>query len=118
MDAQTQKYSIDATGKRIGRLATYVASILNGKLSTTYAPNKVSNVSVEVTNIDDAYIDTKKQTQKTYFSHSQYLGHPKHTSMKNVIAKHGKKEVLVRAIKGMLPKNRLVSVKMRRLHIK
>jgi len=101
------KHSIDATGKRIGRIATEVAVFLMGKNRTDFAKNKIPDVKVEVTNASKMWIDAKKKRDKTYVSHSGYPGNLKTLSMQQVIDKKGEKDVLRRAVLGMLPKNKL-----------
>src|SRR3989344_8986826 len=101
------KYSLDATGKKPGRLATEVAVLLMGKNRTDYARNKLPDVEVEITGASKLSIDTKKIKDKEYHHHSGYPGGLKTETMEHVIKTKGAKEVLRRAISGMLPKNKL-----------
>ena len=112
------KYSLDATGKRMGRLATEVAVLLMGKNRTDFARHKIPEVKIEVSNTKKLWIDTKKKRDKAYVSHSGYPGNLKTASMEQVIEAKGEKEVLRRAIYGMLPKNKLRPQMMKNLTIK
>lgn len=111
------KYSIDASGKRVGRLATEIAVILMGKNRTDYAKNRIPDVNVEVNNASKMSIDPKKKKDKMYYSYSGYPGGLKETSMEKVIETKGAGEVLRKAINGMLPKNKLRPQMMKHLTI-
>ncbi|MBX4199244.1 uL13 family ribosomal protein [Candidatus Parcubacteria bacterium] len=113
-----QKFTIDATNKKPGRLATEIAVLLMGKYKADFAKNKIPDVQVEVTNADLLILDQKKLVAKTYATHSGYPGKLKLTSMQDVVDKKGAKEVLRRAVLGMLPKNKLRPEMIKRLTIK
>lgn len=102
-----KKVTIDAKDKKPGRLATEVAVILMGKDNVDFAKNRIPEVEVEVTNANLMSFDLNKLRDKTYASHSGYPGSLKLASMQEVLDKKGGKEVLRRAISGMLPKNKL-----------
>ena len=111
------KYSLDATNKKPGRLAAEVAVILMGKNRADFAKNKFPDVEIEVTNANQMSFDANKLRDKTYASHSGYPGSLKLPSMQQVIDKKGGKEVLRRAVLGMLPKNKLRPQMIKRLKI-
>lgn len=111
------KHKIDANGKTPGRVATKIAHLLQGKDKVDYAPNKDIGDVVEVSNVDKMKFTGKKMDQKTYFSHSGYLGNQKFKSMKKVF-ENDPGEVLRRAVWNMLPKNRLRKPRMKKLIIK
>jgi large subunit ribosomal protein L13 len=113
-----KKHTLDATGKRLGRLATEVAVLLMGKNRVDYARNKLPDVEVEVTSASKMSIDTKKLKEKEYYRHSLYPGGLKMETMEHVVKTKGAKEVLRRAVSGMLPKNKLRAVMLKRLTIK
>lgn len=113
-----QKYTLDATNKKPGRLATEVAVLLMGKNRTDFARNIAPQVSVEVTNASKLSIDLKKRTDKTYVRHSGYPGSLKTLSVEQTIEKKGAKEVLRKAVMGMLPKNKLRAKMIKNLVIK
>ncbi|MBX4199993.1 50S ribosomal protein L13 [Candidatus Parcubacteria bacterium] len=113
-----QKVTLDATNKRPGRLATEVAVLLMGKNRTDYVRNDIPDISVEVTNASKLSISEKKRTGKTYSRHSGYPGSLKTLSVEQVVEKKGAKEVLRKAVMGMLPKNKLRARMIKNLTIK
>ena len=112
------KYTIDAKGRRPGRLATELAVLLMGKNRTDFAKNRIPEIEVEVTSANEMDIDQKKLKQKEYKSYSGYPGGLKRSSMERVIANKGAKEILRKAVSGMLPKNKLRARMMKNLTIK
>ena len=111
------KYSIDATGKKPGRIATEIAVLLMGKNRTDFARNAIPAVSVEVSNASAMSFDQKKLLAKSYARHSLYPGGLTLEKMSYVIENKGAREVLRRAIYGMLPKNKLRPKMMKNLKI-
>ncbi|HRU33500.1 MAG TPA: 50S ribosomal protein L13 [Candidatus Paceibacterota bacterium] len=111
-----REYKIDATNKPLGRLASEIAIILQGKDSPDYQPNKVADVKVIVENASKMKITGKKLEQKVYRHHTGYIGHLKETPMKDVFEKNPA-EVLKKAVLGMLPKNSLRSKRIKNLKI-
>jgi len=112
------KYTLDATNKKPGRLATEVAVLLMGKNRTDYVRNAIPNVQVEVENASKMSISMKMQKEKSYVRHSGYPGGLKSETVEEVIAKKGAGEVLRKAVTGMLPKNKLRPKMLKRLTIK
>lgn len=112
------KHTIDAKGKKPGRLATEIAVLLMGKNRTDFVKNAIPDVEVEITSASEMSLDQKKMDQKTYKSYSGYPGGLKISTMKHVVEKKGAKEVLRNAVSGMLPKNRLRARMMKNLIIK
>jgi large subunit ribosomal protein L13 len=101
-------YTIDATGGKLGRLASKAASLLTGKNSTEYARNKVFDVKVVINNASK--IDIVESKLKTaYRRYSGYPGGLYEKSMEQIIEKKGKGAVLKLAISGMIPHNKLKS---------
>lgn len=112
------RYTIDAAGKTIGRIATEAAVLLMGKdVPADYKKNSVRTVSVSIVNAAKISIQPKKLIQKTYHSHSGYPGSDRATPLQDIIAKKGHEEALRRAIKGMLPGNTLRDKRLKNLHI-
>lgn len=109
-----EKITIDATGKVLGRLAAEVSLILQGKKSTDYAPNKVPNNVVVITNANKMKITGNKLENETYFRHTGYLGNDKHIPMGKIFEKNPG-ELLKLAVNGMLPKNKLRDRHLKRL---
>ncbi len=98
-------YTIDATNKKLGRLATEIAMILRGKNTPDFAPNKMSGHTVTVTNASK--IDLTGKMDDTYKTFSGYPGGLKHETRGKLLGRRGISEVLMRTVKGMLPHNKL-----------
>ncbi|MDP2641750.1 MAG: 50S ribosomal protein L13 [bacterium] len=112
-----EKHTIDAKGKVPGRVATEVAVLLMGKNRTDFARNRIPDVEVEVKNAGSLSLDGKKLKAKSYYHHSGFPGSLKRESMEQVIKTKGPREVLRRAVYGMLPKNKLRPRMMKNLRI-
>lgn len=112
------KYIIDATNKKLGRVASEAAVFLIGKNKTDFARNKVSEIAVEIVNASKADISEKKLLGKKYVRYSGYPGGIKSPTMKNVIEKKGYSEVFTLAVYGMIPSNKLRSKIMKNLTVK
>ncbi|HOY55814.1 MAG TPA: 50S ribosomal protein L13 [bacterium] len=95
-------YTIDATNKAVGRLATEIAIILRGKNKPTFAPNMESDNVVVVKNINFLKFTGKKLQQKVYKHHTNYPGHLKSIKMSD-IQKENPAKVLEMAVLRMLP---------------
>ena len=108
---------IDAKGKVPGRVATQVAVILMGKDRTDFARNRIPNVSVEVVSASKMLMSSKKLKDKKYYSYSGYPSGLRQQTLEQVVRTKGHKEVLRRAIYGMLPKNKLRAQMMKNLKI-
>jgi large subunit ribosomal protein L13 len=109
------EYRIDCTNKRLGRVASEIAVILQGKKSPLYNPRLLGNDKVVVINIDKLSVSGSKADQKVYFAHSGRIGHLKQRLFKNVVAQHGMQWVLRHAVMRMLPKNRLAARRIKNL---
>ncbi len=101
------KHTIDATDKKVGRVATQAAVLLMGKNLPDFARNNIPEVTVEIKNTSKASIADSKMLQKTYSRYSGYPGGLKQPTMKEVIGKKGYSEIFREAVAGMLPKNKL-----------
>ena len=99
-------YVVDAEGQTLGRLATVVAATLRGKNKPTFTPFLATGDSVIVVNADKIKVTGKKLDQKTYFSHSKYIGGVKETPLREMLAKKPER-VIEHAVFGMLPKGPL-----------
>ncbi|MDO5410764.1 MAG: 50S ribosomal protein L13 [Lachnospiraceae bacterium] len=99
-------YVVDATGMTLGRLASEVAKILRGKNKAIFTPHIDTGDYVIVVNADKIKVSGKKMDQKIYYSHSDYVGGMKTTTLKELLAKKPEK-VMELAVKGMLPKGPL-----------
>ncbi|MEP2025902.1 MAG: 50S ribosomal protein L13 [Reichenbachiella sp.] len=97
---------VDADGKVLGRLASEVAKMIRGKHKPGYSPNVDCGDNVIVINSDKVKMTGKKWTDKKYISHTGYPGGQREQTPNEVLAKSS--TILVeRAVRGMLPKNRL-----------
>ncbi|MBP3890927.1 MAG: 50S ribosomal protein L13 [Solobacterium sp.] len=104
-----QWYVVDAAGCTLGRLATEVATVLKGKHKPTYTPNVDCGDYVIVVNADKVKISGDQDEKKYYFSHSMYPGGLRKRSTK-VMRENYTVEWVEKAIKGMLPHNKLGDV--------
>jgi large subunit ribosomal protein L13 len=104
---------IDAAKMPVGRLSTLVATRLTGKYQPTFTAHMDSGDHVVVINANQAWLTGDKYKDKKYYSYSGYHGGIKETNPKTV----GKVSVIERAVKGMLPKNKLLDDRMKRLHV-
>jgi large subunit ribosomal protein L13 len=110
-------HKLDATGLSLGRLATQVANLLRGKLKPEYQAHLDLGDIVEVSNISKLKFTGKKLSQKEYHHFTGYLGHLKTKTMGKVYAENPG-EILVRAVREMLPDTRLRTGMLKRLIIK
>lgn len=116
MERNTETHKIDASGKILGRLATEAANLLRGKGKTNFEPNLVSGDKVIIYNASEVKLTGRKLEQKKYAKHSGYLGHLTFETAK-VLYENKPEEIVKRAIKGMLPKNKLQQVWLNNLTI-
>lgn len=110
-------YTIDAQGKRLGIVATEAASVLLGKHSADFAKHIAFPVRVTVTNARLLDISEKKREQTTYKTYSGYPGGQRVEKLGHLATRRGYGEALTRTIAGMLPKNKLHSIRMKNLSI-
>ena len=109
-------YVVDATDKTLGRLASEVAKVLRGKHKPTYTPFLDTGDYVIIVNADKFKVTGKKMTQKTYFSHSKYVGGWRKVTLEETLRKHPEMAV-EHAVKGMLPKGALGNQMYRKLFV-
>ena len=107
---------VDAKEEVLGRLASKVAKILRGKNKASFTPHVDCGDNVVIINADQVKLTGNKMTQKQYVSHSGYPGGQKTTTPQDLFAKHPIR-VVEKAVKGMLPKNRLGSDLYRNLFV-
>ena len=99
-------YLIDATDKTLGRLSTEIANLLRGKGKVTYTPHVDCGDYVVVINANKVKLTGNKLENKMYYNHSMYTGGLRERTAKTMIEKYPE-EMMERAVKGMLPHNRL-----------
>jgi large subunit ribosomal protein L13 len=107
---------VDAGQGSLGRVASEVAKILKGKHKPSYTPNADCGDNVIIINADDTRFTGRKWDQKYYLTHSGYPGGQKRFSPRELKAKSSTL-IVERAVRGMLPKNRLGSALFRNLHV-
>jgi large subunit ribosomal protein L13 len=105
MSTETKNYSIDAAGKRLGKVATEAASVLIGKNQADFAKHIKSDVIVEISNVSKLDISEKK-SQEIYQSYSGYPGGRRTETLDHLAHRLGYGEVVRRTIGGMLPNNK------------
>jgi len=107
---------IDAEGVVLGRLAAQVADILRGKNKPIFTPHLDAGDFVVVINAEKVVVTGKKETHKKYMTYSGWKGGEKYTSVAELRARHP--EMLIhRAVRGMVPKNRLGRVLLTKLKV-
>lgn len=111
---EQKTHTIDAAGKVLGRLAVEITVLLRGKNKPGFLPYKDMGDFVTVKNIEKIAVSGKKMEQKKYYRHSGYPGGFKEIPIKRVFGKNPA-EVLRKAVSGMLPKNKLRAVWIKRL---
>ena len=109
-------YVVDAEVCTLGRLASNVASVLRGKNKPVFTPHVDTGDYVIIINADKVKVTGKKLEQKIYYSHSDYVGGMKETTLKDMMAKKPEKVVEL-AVKGMLPKGPLGRQMYSKLHV-
>ena len=114
--AQKEWIIVDAEGHNLGRFASKVAMLLRGKYKPNYTPHVDCGDNVIVINAEKINLTGNKLEDKTYIRHTGYPGGQRTLTAKNVMAKNP--AVLVeKAVKGMLPKNKLGAELFRNLNV-
>lgn len=103
---QRQWYVIDARGKILGRMATEIAKVLRGKHKPIFTPNYDAGDFVIVVNAREIKLTGAKLEQKIYYRHTEYPGGIRERSAAQMLQEKPE-ELVMLAVKGMLPKNRL-----------
>ena len=109
-------YVVDASGYTLGRLASEVAKILRGKNKPIFTPHIDTGDYVIIVNAYKVKVTGRKLDQKIYYSHSDYVGGMRETTLKEMLAKKPEKVVEL-AVKGMLPKGPLGRQMYTKLHV-
>ena len=105
-DFKQDWFLVDANQKILGRLASEVASILRGKNKPIFTPHVDTGDFVVVVNAEKIRLTGNKLKDKKYYSHTGYPGGIKEITAEKLLAKKPE-ELVIRAVRGMLPKNRL-----------
>ena len=107
---------VDASGQTLGRLATQIADALRGKRKPDYTPHCDVGDFVIVVNAERVAVTGKKRTEKLYRRHSGYPGGLRTRTLEEMLARRPE-EVIRRAVKGMLPRNRLARQQLGKLKV-
>jgi large subunit ribosomal protein L13 len=111
-------HTIDAQGKKLGRVASQAASILMGKSGVSFTKNTVSDVKVEIANAKLTDITALKKARDIYVTYTGSRGGLNKETLGHLINRRGMTEVYRRAVKRMLPDNKLRDRRMKNLIIK
>jgi len=107
---------VDADGATLGRLATRVATLLRGKHKPSFSPHLDTGDPVVVVNAAKVKVTGNKLQAKLYIRHSGYPGGLRKETLERLLSRRPE-EVVRRAVRGMLPQNRLGEKMMRKLHV-
>ena len=107
---------VDAADKVLGRLASQIAQRLRGKHKPEFVPHMDAGDFVVVVNANKLAVTGRKLDQKMYYRHSGWIGGLKETVMRDMMAAK-RDQVLIKAVKGMLPKNRLGRQMLKKLKV-
>lgn len=109
-------YIVDASSLRLGRLATRIADTLRGKNKPDYTPHIDTGDFVVVVNAEKIAVTGKKLENKIYYRHTGYPGGLKERTLAEMLERQPE-EVIRKAVKGMMPKNRLARAQLKKLKI-
>ncbi len=109
-------YIVDAEGQTLGRLTSEVAKVLIGKHKPVFTPHVDTGDHVIIINADKVVLTGKKLDQKLYRYHTGHPGGLKEIKYKDMM-KNKPEEVVMHAVKGMLPKNKLGSKMLKKLRV-
>jgi large subunit ribosomal protein L13 len=115
-DIDRKWYVVDANGQVLGRMASRIASYLRGKHKPVFTPNVDTGDFVIVVNAGKVKVTGKKLTDKTYYHHTGYIGSIKADILKDRLQKEPE-DVIKDAVWGMLPKNRLGRMMIKKLKV-
>ncbi len=118
VNKDTTLYTIDAGGKKLGRVASEVSVLLMGKNKSSFKSYLPALVKVQVVNAAQLSLGIKKLRTKEYVRYTGYPGGLKKESLGALVKRKGYKEALKNAVYGMLPSNKLRSIRMKNLFIK
>ncbi len=107
---------VDAGGERLGRLASRIAHVLQGKHRADYSRHQMAGDFVIVTNAKQVDVSGNKRTQKIYYRHTGYVGHLRSRNFEEMLDKFPER-IIEFAVKGMLPRNKLGRQMLRRLKV-
>ena len=115
-DIQRRWLVVDAEGKTLGRLAAQIATVLKGKHKPIYTPHMDTGDFVIVINAEKVVLTGTKPEKKKYFHHTMYPGGGSWTKLEVLLQKHPER-IIERAVKGMVPRNRLGRAMVKKLKV-
>ncbi len=115
-DIKREWFVVDAENQILGRLAAQLAHRLRGKHKPEFAPHMDNGDFIVVVNCEKIAVTGKKMTDKKYYSHSGYPGGLKEITLEKQLAKKPE-DVLITAVRGMLPKNSLGRAMLKKLKV-
>ena len=115
-DREREWLVVDAAGKTLGRLATQIADVLRGKRKPAYTPHCDVGDFVIVVNAERIAVTGKKREEKLYHRHTGYPGGLRTRTLNDMLERRPE-EVIRKAVKGMLPRNRLARAQLRKLKV-
>ena len=115
-DRTERWHVIDAEGERLGRLATRIAGLLQGKHRADFSRHQLSEDFVIVVNAAKVGVSGNKLSQKVYYRHSGYMGGMRTRTLEEMLGRFPER-VIELAVKGMLPRNRLGRRMLRRMKV-
>ena len=115
-DIEKKWLLLDASNKTLGRLSTKISSILMGKNKAQYTPHNDLGDYIVVINAEKVKVTGNKDIQKKYYRHSGYPGGLKSSTFSEIIEKNPE-DIILKAVKGMLPKNKLSNSRISKLKV-
>jgi large subunit ribosomal protein L13 len=115
-DINRNWYLVDAQNKTLGRLSTEIAIRLRGKHKPIYTPHVDTGDYIVVVNASKIRVTGKKMTDKVYYKHTGYIGNLKSENLETMLQK-SPEQVLMKSVRGMLPKTKLGSVMIKKLRV-
>jgi len=115
-DINREWFVVDASNLILGRLASQIAMRLRGKHKPEFAPHMDNGDFIVVVNADKVRFTGRKLDQKKYYNHSGYIGGMRETTLR-VMMDRKPDQVILKAVRGMLPKNRLGRALLKKLKV-
>ncbi|MBT3993495.1 MAG: 50S ribosomal protein L13 [Gammaproteobacteria bacterium] len=109
-------YLVDANNKTLGRLSTEIASRLRGKHKPIFTPHVDTGDYIVVINASKIRVTGNKMKDKMYYKHTGYIGNLKSMNLSTMLEKNPER-VLMKSVRGMLPKNKLGNAMIKKLRI-
>lgn len=118
MKIQPSTHTIDATDRTLGRVASEAAHALLGKRSVHFVKHQALPVTVTIENASKLYLPARRTAGKIYTHYTGYPGGLREMSMAEMIVKKGIAEVVKKTVDGMLPRNKLRTLRMKNLIVR